>query len=531
MKLNKKALAVGIIGVALAAAITAIMIVKQPPKGITIAVSDLPDSLNPVLAQNTSGLNADELLFDGLTNFEVDETSGKLYTELALASSIEQDPITKKTYMATLLDGLTWHDGTPVTAHDVEYSFNAYILEANHSPKREYLDSFIEYVEAIDDQTVKIEFRNPIPEMRAYPVLTFKIIPSKYNGVQMNINLREGQNERDFATAPIGTGPFKLASWEIGKWLTFEGNGLYFKNVPQAETLVIKRTIDPLQRLNELKKGKINMILETNPMERSTVEKIPNVDISSFVPYAFYDVAINTKLFPNAEGRQAMAMALDKQNLIPSVTDQEESVVINNGPYPSNLFSSNIPEYVQDPMPNNLPYDLEKAKALAEASGISGQNANLLYPESMGEFGKRLAEGIAKQLKEIGLNVEVKRTGEQVFKRVVFKEKSYDLALIYRDGFDNVYSSLCSYYNSKSPDNITGIADSALNSLFDQVVSENETKKWANLIVEIDKRATELSPALYLFTLKKNIYSRGLENIVIGSDNPFLSVENWKFKN
>ncbi len=531
MKLNKKTLAVSLIIVAVAAAITAIMIAKKTPKGITIAISTLPDSLNPVLAQNTSGLNADELLFDGLTNFEVDETSGKLSPELALASSIEQDPTTKKTYTVTLLDDLTWHDGTPVTAQDVEYSFNAYTLKENNSPKREYLDSFIEYVEAIDDKTVKIEFRNPIPELRVYPVLTFKIIPSKYNGVPMNINLTQGKNERAFATAPIGTGPFKLSSWEIGKWLTFEANGLYFKNVPQAETLVLKRTIDPLQRLNELKKGKINMILETNPMERAAIAKIPDVDISSFVPYGFYDVAINTKTFPNAESRQAMAMALDKKNLIPSVTDQEDGVVINNGPYPSNLFSANIPEYVENPMPDNLPFDLEKAKALAESSGIAGQNVILMYPESMNEFGKLLAEGIANQLKEIGLNVEIKHAGDKVFDRVVYKEKSFELALIYRDGFDNVYSTLGSYYRSKSPDNITGIADSTLNSLFDKVESENEILKWVDLVLQIDNRATELSPALYLFTLKKNIYSRGLENTVIASDNPFLSVENWKFKN
>ena len=531
MKLNKKFLAIGIVAAAIIAAVVTIAVVKAQPKGITIAVSTLPDSLNPVLEQNTSGLNADELIFDGLINFEVDETSGKLYPELALAESIEQDPKTKKTYTVTLLDGITWHDGTPVTAADVEYSFNAYTLEANNSPKREYLNSFIDYVEAIDDKTVKIEFKNPIPEFRAYPVLTFKIIPSKYNGVEMNVNMREGENESNFATAPIGTGPFKLASWEIGKWLTFEGNGVYFKNVPQAETLVIKRTIDPIVRMNELKKGKINMILETNPMDRAAVKKIPNVDISSFLPYAFYDVAINTKLFPNAEGRQALAMALDKKNLIPSITDQEDGVIINNGPFPSNLFSTNIPEYVKDPMPNKLPFDLGKAKKLAETGGIAGQNAILIYPDSMGEFGKQLAEGIAKQLSEIGLNVEAKRTGDQVFNRMVHKEKSFELALLYREGFDNVYSSIGSMYRSKGAENVTGIADSQLNELFDKWESENETKKWVDLTLKIDDRLTQLSPALYLCTLQKDIYSRGLENIVIATDNPFLSVENWKFKN
>ena len=439
MKMNKK----GIIGIVIAAvvvlsAVAGLLIWKSQPKGIVVAVSTLPDSLNPILEQNTSGLNADELLFDGLVNFEVDETSKKLYSELALAESIEQNPANKKTYTATLRD-TTWHDGTPVTSADVVYSFNAYVNKENNSPKRDYLMSFIDSVEAIDDKTVKIEFKNPMPEFRAYPVLTFKIIPSKYNGKKMNVNMRTSENEHNFATAPIGTGPFKFSTWEIGKWVTFEANGLYFKDRPQADSLVIKSIIDPVIRMNELRKGRVNVILETNPMDRPSVSKIQNVDVNSYLPYAFYEVAINTKLFPNAEGRQAMAIALDKPNLIPSITDQSTGVILNNGPFPSNLFSANIPEYVDEPMPNLLPYDVEKAKALASSGGISGQNAILLYPDSMGEFGKEMADGIVKQLKEIGLNIEAKRTGDQVFKRMVYTEKSYEMALMYCEGFDNLY--------------------------------------------------------------------------------------------
>src|SRR5574344_1815974 len=116
MKMNKKSLiAIIIIAVLVVASVSTFFIVKAQPKGIVVAVSTLPDSLNPVLEQNTSGLNADELLFDGLVNFEVDETSGRLYSELALSESIEQDPADKKTYTA-LLRAVSWHDGTPVTS-------------------------------------------------------------------------------------------------------------------------------------------------------------------------------------------------------------------------------------------------------------------------------------------------------------------------------------------------------------------------------------------------------------------------------
>lgn len=541
MKMNKKSvIAIAIVAAAVVASVVAVAVWKAQPKGMTVAVSTLPDSLNPVLEQNTSGLNADELVFDGLTNFEITEDSssgrGVLYADLALAEYIEQDTSDKKTYTVTLRD-VYWHDSTAekphvVTADDVAYSYQAYVLPENNSPKRDYILSFIENVQAVDEKTVKVLFKNPIPEFRAYPVLTFKIIPHFYKGQEMSVNLREGENERNFATAPVGTGPFKLANWEIGKWLTFNANGLYssVKNVPQADSLVIKRTIDPIVRMNELRKGSINMILETNPMDRASVAKIDNVDINSYMPYAFYDVEINTSLFQSAEGRQAMAMALDKRNLIPGITDQRDGVVLNNGPFPSNLFAVSVPDYYKDDVPNLLPYNLEKAKSLAEKGGISGQNAILIYPDSMGDFGKQMAEGIVAQLSKIGLNVEARRTGDQVFNRMVNKEKSFELALVYREGFDNVYSSMGAYYRSGSVENVTGIADKELDSLFDEWEKTNVTKDWIDLTLKINKRVSELSPALYLCSLQKDVYSRGLSNILIATDNPFLSAEDWKFK-
>ena len=520
----KKALAV------IGAASVMILAAGCGSKGMVVAVSTLPDSLNPVLEQNTSGLNASELLFDGLTNFEVDGQTGNLYTELALAEEIVQDPGDKKTYTITLRD-VSWHDSTPVTADDVVYSFNAYTLEENNSPKRDYINSFIESCSAIDDRTVEIVFRNPIPEFRAYPVLTFKIVPCRYEGHTMNVNMREGEVERKFATSPLGTGPFKMDKWDIGNQIIFNANGLYFKTVPRAANLTMKRVIDPIVRMNELRKGRINVVLETNPVDRANVKKIKEIDVNSFMPYAFYSVDINTALFPKVQARQAMAMALDRQNLVPGVTDSEDGAVLNYGPYPSNIFQINCPEYFDEPLPAVLPYDVGAAKRLAKSGEITGQNAILIYPDSMGDFGKMMAEGVAKQLGEIGLSVEVKRTGDQVFNRMVYKEKSYELALIYHDGFDNVYSNMSSLYSTKGAENITGLADKDLDKLFKNLDKEVVMKNWIELVLKTNEKICELSPSLYLCSLQKDVYSKGLDNVLIATDNPFLSVEEWKFKN
>lgn len=533
MKFTKKnIIVIAIAAVAVAAVVVGIVIRMAQPKGAVAAVSTLPDSLNPVLEQNTSGLNASELIFDGLTNFEVDPETHTLTTVFGLAESIEQNPKDKKTYTVTLREGVMWHDESPVIAEDVVYSYNAYVLKENKSPKRDYINSFIESCEAIDDRTVRIVFKNPMPEFRAYPVLTFKIIPSRYDGKDLDVNMREGETERRFGTEPIGTGPFKLESWEIGKWLTFTANGLYFNGRPGVDSLVIKRVIDPVVRMNELRKGRINLVLETNPMDRDIVKKMSKkIDINSYMPYAFYNISVNTNLFKSVEGRKAMAMALNKAKLVPGITDKEDGVILNYGPFPSNLFISTVAAYNSDSLPDLLPYDLTKAKKLAKTGDISGQNANLIYPDSMGEFGKLLAEGVAKQLGEIGLKVDVKRTGDQVFKRMVFKEQSYELALMYNDGFDNIYSSIGNIYSSNGSENITGIADKDLDSLLNKWEKEVVTDKWIKLTLDLNAKVCDLSPTLALCSLQKDVYSYGLDNVNIATDNPFLSAEEWKFKN
>ncbi len=530
-KKNKKGLiAIIVVAVVIVAAIVSFVVWKTRPRGMTVAVSELPDSLNPVLEQNTSGLNANELLFDGLVNLEVKD--GRLVAEYALAEYIEQDEVTRKDYRATLRDGLVWHDGEKVTADDVVFSYKAYTLAENKSPMRDYLNAFIKDVVAESDNVVRIEFKKPIPEHSAIYVLTFKIIPQIYNKVPMNVNLREGENERAFATKPIGTGPFKLKSWDIGKWLTFEANGMYkvIKHEPQADSFVIKRTIDPVVRRNELRKGRINLITETSPTDREVIAKIKNVDINSYMPFAFYQIEINMDRTPSADARKAMAYALHREDLVPGTTDTDIAV-LNYGPFPANTFQLNAPEYNNDELPHLLSYDKRRAINLASSSGLSGQNYNLLYPDSMGEFGKALAEGVAAQLGEIGVNVEVKRTGDQVFEREVYKNKNYDIALVYHDGFDSGYSSIGNLYRSNGSENLTGIADKKLDAMFDSWEKIDEMVDWIDETLALNAKISDICPALYLCTIKKDVYSRGLKNVTIASDNPFLSAEDWQFTN
>ncbi|MBW1916015.1 MAG: ABC transporter substrate-binding protein, partial [Deltaproteobacteria bacterium] len=161
------------------------------------------------------------------------------------------------------------------------------------------------------------------------------------------------------------------------------------------------------------------------------------------------------------------------------------------------------------------------------SGGINEKTVILLYPDSLGEFGKQLSEGLVRQFAKIGLTVTAKRTGDQVFKRLVFVEKNYELALLYCDGFDNLYSDLDKWYRSDGVYNIFGIRDHELDELFDTWDKTVIMHDWTQITRQIHDRILSNAPAVYLFTLEKDVYSRNIKNIVIASDNPFLSAENW----
>jgi ABC-type transport system substrate-binding protein len=155
----------------------------------------------------------------------------------------------------------------------------------------------------------------------------------------------------------------------------------------------MKKVVDPVVRMNEFRKGRINLILETSPLDRERVGSIRGVDMNWYLPYSFYQVAINARRGPLADprSRRALSMMVDRASLVPGVTDRPEGVVMNTGPFPANLFERTVPEYVKGPLPDPAPRDPAAARQLALDGGLAGTRAILLFPDSLGDFGERLA--------------------------------------------------------------------------------------------------------------------------------------------
>jgi peptide/nickel transport system substrate-binding protein len=501
------------------------------PRRIVVASGEIPSSLDPVRAASPAEENACELLFDGLVNVAAGE-SGAASPVLGLAESIDQDRSDRALYRITLREA-RWHDGRPLDSADVAASFAAYADPANLSPRREYLLGLVASIEPEGRRGVLVRFREPIAEFRAWYVLAFKIVPREYRGKALPSD-HTGAAGVAFAAAPVGTGPFRFQSRRENE-IAFAAENASWRGSPASAGIVLRRVAKTEERIRDFLRGKIDVIFDTGPLDRPELERAGDVMVQSYMPHAFYAVAVNLRypLLAGKDARKALVLAINRTALLPGVTDQEAGVELNCGPFPDGLLTKVLPEYFHQGFPDRLPWSPSKAARLAASSGLASRSAGsepsilkIAVPFSWGRFGELLASSFAEQLRlsHIPARHEVLSDDEY---RASLKERDYQLALVLHEGYDNLFSGISSLYRSGSPENETGISDPELDKLLASRDSAVEVTAWLRDTLALHDLVSDLAPYVPLFTIEKDIFYRGLRGFVIASDNPFLTAERW----
>lgn len=182
------------------------------PKGGTLRMYGLGtfDSLNPFILKGIPASGIGELVYNSLMNQSLDEPF-TMYG--ALASSFEM-PEDRSWIIFNIREQARWHDGTPVTAQDVKWSFE-FLLEHGRPFYRAYY-SDIEKVEILNDKKVKFVFADT--DNAELPLIAgqMSIFPSHY----------WNSEDRDFSLSglefPLGSGPYKVKEVNDGKSIVFE---------------------------------------------------------------------------------------------------------------------------------------------------------------------------------------------------------------------------------------------------------------------------------------------------------------------
>ncbi|MDE7247148.1 MAG: ABC transporter substrate-binding protein, partial [Lachnospiraceae bacterium] len=197
------------------------------------------------------------LLFDGLTAH-----NGENEVVPALAKSWEFDEASC-TYTFHLEEGVRWHDGEPFTAEDVKFTIEAIMDPENGSENAPNYED-VEEITVVDDKTVT--FRLTAPNVAFLDYMTMAVLPK---------HLLEGENmqEAAFFRAPVGTGPYKLESWDAGQSIVLVRNDAYFRGTPHIERVIFKIVTDDNAKALQMEAGEVDLALLTPKAAQSFADR------------------------------------------------------------------------------------------------------------------------------------------------------------------------------------------------------------------------------------------------------------------
>jgi ABC-type transport system substrate-binding protein len=270
----------------------------------------------------------------------------------------------------------------------------------HEAPNCDY-GGLVKSIEAVDEFTVKLTLCVPDPAVPAKVAFTsLSIQPSEY--------LESTGATGDILENPIGTGPYKLESWERGNQIVFTRNDEYWGEPAKNQTLVFRWSTESAQRLLELQSGTVDAIDNVGPDDFATVAGDSNLQLLEREALNVMYIGLTNTFAPfdNELVRQAFAQAIDRQRIVDQFYPAGSEVA-------SHFTPCSIPNGCTGE--EWYAFDVDAAKALLEEAGYGAANPfptiKLHYRDVVRGYLPDpgiVAQDIQAQLKEnLGVTVEI----------------------------------------------------------------------------------------------------------------------------
>ena len=187
-------------------------------------------------------------------------------------------------YDLILRKGVLFHNGDPVTAEDVKFSFERYRGAAAASLKKR-----VTAIDVLDTHHVRFRLKEPWPDF-----MTFYGTPATGAGwiVPKKYVLKVGED--GFKKAPIGAGPYRFVSFTPGVELVLEAFEQYWRKVPTVKRLVFKVIPDELTRLAALKRGEVDIVYSIRGELAAELRRTPGLTLRpTVIPAPFWLVFLD----------------------------------------------------------------------------------------------------------------------------------------------------------------------------------------------------------------------------------------------
>ena len=334
------------------------------------------------------------LIFDGLTAHD-----GENQVVPALAKSWDYDADTY-TYTFHLEENVKWQDGEPFTAEDVKFTIEAIMNPENGSENAPNYED-VEEIDVVDAHTVSFQLSAPNAAFLDY--MTMAILPE-------HLLAGEDMQESDFFRHPIGTGAYKIESWDVGQAITLVKNEDYFKGAPNIDRIVFKIVPDDNAKAVQMQSGELDLV-QLTPKDAKNFEGKEGITCYEMKTSDYRGIMYNFNndyWQKNKDIIPAINYAIDRQAIVDAVLLGEG--ITAYGPLQRNQYDN--------PDVEHYDYDPQKAKEVLEAAGCmmgedgyyyrDGEKIGFVLSVGAGDQARLdIAQAAAQQLKEVGIDCTV----------------------------------------------------------------------------------------------------------------------------
>jgi peptide/nickel transport system substrate-binding protein len=488
--------------------------------------------LNPV---TNSSIDTDQLIKYGLFTPLI-QYDAELNPRPYLAESWEMHGDTAVTF--TLRGDVRWHDGEPVTAEDVKFTFDlAKTPETGSLIGSAYLGS-VASAEVVDDRTITFRFTEP--HAQALEDFWWAPVPK---------HLLEGTAPTELANAPfnrspVGSGPFRFREWRANDRLVLERNDSFPEALggpPAAQRVVFRIVPEPATLLTELMTGGIQVDLPVQPDQTERIESGEDLELLSFAGTKLFYIGWNNERppFDDPAVRRAMTHAIDRQEIIDAQLEGYGSIATSTVP-PWHPFH---PDDIEP-----LAHDPARAREILEGAGWTDRNGDGVRENEAGDrlafalltsqnpLNRAIVQVVQSQLSAVGARVELQVLEFQTM-LAQHKNREFDAVLSnwVLDNFQ-MASAPQSLFHSSQADvagsaNRSGVRSDRLDGLIDRGAAATDPEAAREVWREFTVALQEEQPFTFMFWGDELAASGGgASGVTMDQRGEFSSMADWSVR-
>jgi peptide/nickel transport system substrate-binding protein len=418
-------------------------------------------------------------IFEGLTRID---QNGTVQPALARTWTVSEDGLT---YTFQLAPGAAFHNGVPLAAEHVVFSFERAMAEDSVNAQKQLFEP-IAAVEAAGDDVVAITLERP----------TGHFLFNLGWGDMVIVEPSSAETNRN---QPVGTGPFRFVRWVTGDRVELERNPDYWGEAPALAAATFKFIPDPAAATAAMLAGDIDAFANfPAPEALLQFEGDPRYQVVIGTTEGETILAINNARPPldDIRVRRALAHAIDRQAVI-------DGAMFGYGTPIGSHFAPHHPAYVD--LTARYPHDPEAAKALLAEAGVEGLELTLKLPPP--SYARRGGEIIQAQLAAVGIEASIIPMEWAQWLEQVFQGKDFDLTIVsHTEPMDiDIYARDDYYF---------GYDNSAFDAVIEELAATEDAEARAALFGEAQAILAEDSVNVFLFQLAKHgVWKAGIEGL------------------